>query len=105
VRLNAYLELAGRVATVLWLGLLVSLVIGVDWESLVEKVINSGRPVESAVVLAVVLPAIVFLLARSPLSAARWRLHRELWRRDVETPRGSADAVDASATRESSPRR
>ncbi len=70
MRLNAYLELAGRVATVLWLGLLVSLVIGVDWESLVEKVINSGRPVESAVVLAVVLPTIVFLLARSLLSAA-----------------------------------
>jgi hypothetical protein len=34
--------------------------------------------------LAIVLPTLLFLAARSMLGFARWRLQRELWRRDVE---------------------
>jgi hypothetical protein len=32
----------------------------------------------------VVVPTLVFLLARSTIGFLRWRLQRELWRRDVE---------------------
>jgi hypothetical protein len=35
-------------------------------------------------VLAIVLPSLAFLAARSLSGFARWRLQRELWRRDVE---------------------
>ena len=45
---------------------------------------NSGRPVEGALVLAVVLPTLIFRVARSAIGFARWRLQRELWRRHVE---------------------
>ena len=84
VRLNAWLELAGRIATALWVASLVSLGVGIDWQSLVEDAINSGRPVKRALLLAIALATVTFLLARSLLIAARWRLQRELWRRDVE---------------------
>jgi hypothetical protein len=46
--------------------------------------LNSGRPIEGAFVLAVLLPTLLFLAARSLIRFARWRLQRELWRRDVE---------------------
>jgi len=84
VWLNRVLEFAGSTATVLWIAFLTSLALGVDWEATVEHAINSGRPVEAAVALAIVLPTVLFLLMRSLVNAARWRLHRELWRRDVE---------------------
>jgi hypothetical protein len=45
--------------------------------------LNSGDPIEGALFLAVLLPTVVFLAARSMLGFARWRLQRELWRRDV----------------------
>jgi hypothetical protein len=55
----------------------------VDWKDVVEDAINSGKPVKGAIVLVVVLPTFLFLLARSLVGFARWRLQRELWRRDV----------------------
>jgi hypothetical protein len=50
----------------------------------VDDTLNSGDPIEGALVLAIVLPTLIFLAARSMLGVARWRLQRELWRRDVE---------------------
>jgi hypothetical protein len=47
-------------------------------------VFNSGNPVDGALVLAIVLPTGLFLLARGSIGYLRWRLQRELWRRDVE---------------------
>jgi len=105
VRLNAWLELAGRIATALWIASLVSLGVGIDWQSLVEDAINSGRRVERALLLAVVLATVTFLLARSLLIAGRWRLQRELWRRDVERLEGQERPLSASTTRDSGPRR
>jgi hypothetical protein len=32
----------------------------------------------------IILPTLAFLVARSAIGFARWRLQRELWRRDVE---------------------
>ncbi len=84
VRLNRYLEVAGRIATAIWVGFVATLVFGVDWKTVVEDAVNSGRPLRNALLLAVVLPTAAFLLARSMIGFARWRLQRELWRRDVD---------------------
>jgi hypothetical protein len=84
VRLNRYLELAGKLATAIWVVFVCSLVFGVDWKDVVQEAINSGQPLENALILAIVLPTLVFLAARSLIGFARWRLQRELWRRDVQ---------------------
>lgn len=84
MRLNRYLEASGKVATAVWVAFICSLVVGVDWRDAVEEAINSGRPVENALVLAIALPTFAFLAARSLIGFLRWRLQRELWRRDVE---------------------
>jgi hypothetical protein len=84
VRLNLWLEVVGRAATALWIALLVSLAAGVDWRPTLEDAFNAGRPISGAVLLLVVLVTAPLLLARSVVGFARWRLQRELWRRDVE---------------------
>ena len=83
VILNRYLELTGKVATVLWAAFVASFVLGFDWRDAVELAINSGKPVAGAVVLAIIVPTLLFLVARSAVGFGRWRLQRELWRRDV----------------------
>jgi hypothetical protein len=89
VRLNRYLEVTGKLATAIWVGFIGSVVFGVEWKDVVEDAVNSGRPLENALLLAVGLPTAVFLLARSMIGFARWRLQRELWRRDVERLSGA----------------
>ena len=84
VRLNFYLELAGKAATGVWIAFLVSVLIGIDWNEVVRDALSSGRPIQGALALVLLLPTLVFLVARSALGFARWRLQRELWRRDVE---------------------
>jgi hypothetical protein len=46
--------------------------------------LNSGKPVKGALVLVFVVPTLLFVAARSLIGFGRWRLQRELWRRDVE---------------------
>jgi hypothetical protein len=36
------------------------------------------------VLLTLLVPTVTFLLARSAIGYGRWRVQRELWRRDVE---------------------
>jgi hypothetical protein len=84
VRLHRYLELAGKLATGIWVGFVASFVFGVDWKATVEDAINSGKPLENVLFLAIALPTLAFLAARSLIGFARWRLQRELWRRDVQ---------------------
>lgn len=84
VRLNRYLALTGKLATGIWVAFIVSLVLGIKWEDVVRDVFNSGDAVDGALLLAIVLPTGIFLLARSSIGYLRWRLQRELWRRDVE---------------------
>jgi hypothetical protein len=84
VRLNRYLEFVGKLATVLWLAFLVMAVLGVDLRDAVEDTVNSGKPVEAAIVLAVAAATFVFVAVRSLVGFARWRIQRELWRRDIE---------------------
>jgi hypothetical protein len=84
VWLNRYLELVGKMATALWVVFVATVVLGVDWRSAVEDAVNSGKPVKAAIVLVVVVPTLIFVAVRSLVGFARWRLQRELWRRDVE---------------------
>ena len=95
VRLNRWLELLGKITTGLWVAFMGSLFLGVDWRDLVEEAVNSGKPVAGAVVLVVVGPTLLFVAARSLIGFARWRLQRELWRRDVDRLQKS-EPVDRS---------
>jgi hypothetical protein len=83
-RLNRNLELTGKVATAVWVAFVGSVVLGVEWKDIVQETINSGRPLENVVLLTLALPTVAFLAARSLIGFARWRLQRELWRRDVQ---------------------
>jgi hypothetical protein len=84
LRLNPWLEFVGKLTTVLWVAFVVSVALGVDRKDAVESALNSGRPVRGALVLVIVLPTLLFIAARSLIGFARWRLQRELWRRDVD---------------------
>jgi hypothetical protein len=83
VRLHRYIELLGKLATVVWVGFIASLVLGFDWKGTVNDTLNSGDPIAGALLLAIAVPTLVFVAARSMLGFARRRLQRELWRRDV----------------------
>ena len=93
VRLHSYIELLGKLATVVWVAFIASIVLGLDWKSVVDDTLNSGDPIEGALVLAILLPTLVFLAARSMLGFARWRLLREVWRRDVERLAARSDEL------------
>jgi len=84
VRLHRYLEVAGKLTFALWVAFIATVVLGVHWRDVIESAFNSGKPVKTAVVLAIIIPTLLFVAARSAIGFARWRLQRELWRRDVE---------------------
>jgi hypothetical protein len=84
VRLHRYIELLVKLATAVWVAFVASIVLGLDWKGAVNDTLNSGNPIEGALTLVIILPTLLFLAARSMLGFARWRLQRELWRRDVE---------------------
>lgn len=83
VRVHRWLELLGKLATAVWIVFVASVILGVNWKEIVEHAINSGRPVAGALTVAIVVPTLLFVAARSAIGFARWRLQRELWRRDV----------------------
>ena len=87
VRLNGILELSGRIATGLLVAFGVSALVGVDWEHVTESALNSGRPIEGALALAIGVPMLAFIALRSLIGFARWRLQRELWRREIADQR------------------
>jgi hypothetical protein len=84
VRLNRYLEFFGRITTVFYVAFIATIVFGVDWKGVVTSTFNDGRPLRGAIILAVVLPTLIFVALHSLFGYGRWRLQRELWRRDVE---------------------
>ena len=83
VRLNRILEVLGRLTTVIYGVFIVTLVLGVDWRHGVQDTFNSGEPLRGVVALVVVLPTLIFVALHSITGYGRWRLQRELWRRDV----------------------
>lgn len=84
VRIHRYLELVGKLATAIWCGFIASVLLGANWKPAVEDIFNSGTRIQEALVLAILVPTLVFLLARSAIGFLRWRVQRELWRRDVQ---------------------
>jgi hypothetical protein len=84
VRLNRWLEVLGRLATLAYVIFAATIVFGVDWKSVVEQLVNSGRPVRGAIALVIVIPTLLFVALHSLTGYGRWRVQRELWRRDVE---------------------
>jgi hypothetical protein len=92
VLLNRWLALVGKVATCVWVGFVASAVLGFDWKRVVDEALNSGRPIEGAFAIVILVPTLVFLVARSAIGFWRWRLQRELWRRDVERLARSSSA-------------
>ena len=64
-RLNRWLELLGRIATVVWAGLIASIVLGVDVKDLVQEAINSGQPLQDVVIVAVIVPTLAFFVLHS----------------------------------------
>jgi hypothetical protein len=93
VRLNRWLEILGRLATLAYVVFAATIVFGVDWKSVVEELVNSGRPVRGAIALVIVIPTLLFVALHSLTGYGRWRVQRELWRRDVERLRqGEGDA-------------
>jgi hypothetical protein len=98
-RLNRWLELLGRIATFVWAAMIATIVLGVDVKDEVESVLNSGRPLRYVAVLALVVPTIAFFLLHSIIGFLRWRLQRELWRRDVERLDAAGADVEVSPRR------
>lgn len=92
VRLNRWLEFSGKITTGVWAVFIVTIFFGVDWRSVVEETFNSGQPVRGAIILAVVIPTLLFVALHSMIGYGRWRVQRELWRRDIEHIRTSAGA-------------
>lgn len=84
VRLNRWLSAIGKVATTVYCCVIASLVIGVDIRPTVQDLLNSGKAIEHVFVLVILLPTLIFLLLRSLIGWGRWKVQRELWRRDVE---------------------
>ena len=82
-RLNRWLELLGRIATIVWAAFVAVIVLGFDVKDTVADVVNGGDPVRAAIFLAILAPTIIFFLAHSAIGYMRWRLQRELGRRDV----------------------
>jgi hypothetical protein len=103
-RLNRWLELLGRIATYVWVALVSVIVLGLDVKQTVADVINSGDPVREAIFIAIFAPTIVFFLAHSTIGFARWRLQRELWRRDVERLEAGRQVDGEGLSRSSLPR-
>jgi hypothetical protein len=92
VRLNRWLEILGRLATLAYVVFAATIVFGVDWKSVVEQLVNSGRPVRGAIALVILIPTLLFVALHSLTGYGRWRVQRELWRRDVERlRRGEGD--------------
>ncbi len=90
VRCNAWLSALGKLATTIYCAVIASFVIGLDVRPAVQQALNSGKPIEHVFVLVILLPTLVFLLARSLLGWLRWKVQRELWRRDVERLGGTS---------------
>lgn len=84
VQINRALEILGKIATTVWVITIASIILfGLDLKDSIAHVFNAGRPVEGLIAAAILVPTVIFLLLRSGIGYCRWRVQRELWRRDV----------------------
>jgi hypothetical protein len=103
VRLNRWFGLLGKFTFGLWIAFVGTVVLGVDWKDVVQDAVNSGRPVKTAFALSLIVPTLLFVAARSLIGFVRWRLQRELWRRDVERLDGAATPAGGSTPAPAAP--
>ncbi len=96
VLVNRVLEIIGKIATFVWFTTIAAIILGFDMRDAVSGAFNSGRPIEGIFALSILIPTVIFLLIRSAVGYCRWRVQRELWRRDVK--RLSRLARDAGAS-------
>ena len=97
VYLNRVLEVLGRLASVVYGIFLATFILGVDWKHGVQETFNDGEPVRGVLALVVVLPTLLFVALHSITGYGRWRLQRELWRRDVAQMSAGLGEVAAAA--------
>jgi hypothetical protein len=83
VQLNQVLEVVGKVATVVWIAFVATVLLGVDLKDTLQEAVNSGNPVEAALVLIIVLATFAFVAVHSFIGFIRWRIQREFWRREL----------------------
>jgi len=100
VRLNRWLEVLGRLTTGIYCVFIATLLIGVDWKHGVQDTFNAGEPVKGILAAVVVLPTLLFVALHSVTGYGRWRLQRELWRRDVASMAEGLGEVAEEAQRE-----
>lgn len=82
-RLNAALEMIGELATWLLIGIFAAALFGLDWRGKIESSFNQGEPIQHAVTIGILLSVLSLVALRSVIGAFRWRIQRELWRRDA----------------------
>lgn len=95
VWVNRALEILGKTASVVWFTVIAAIILGFDPKDAVSGALNSGHPMQGILAISILIPTIIFLLLRSGIGYCRWRVQRELWRRDVR--RLSRLAIDAGA--------
>lgn len=95
LQVHAWLEFLGKFTFGLYCGFIATVLLGVEWRDTVESALNAGRPVKGAIVLVFVVPTLIFVALRSMIGYLRWRVQRELWRRDVQ--RLTAEARERGA--------
>jgi hypothetical protein len=100
VRLNRWLEVLGRLTTAIYCVFIATLIVGVDWKHGVQDTFNAGEPVRGILAAVVVLPTLLFVALHSVTGYGRWRLQRELWRRDVAELTEGIGEVAQEASRE-----
>jgi hypothetical protein len=83
VQINVWLEAAGKTATFVWCVVVAATVLGIEWRKPLEDAVNGGQPVRGAVALFALVAILVLLIVHSILGYWRWRVQRELWRREV----------------------
>jgi hypothetical protein len=99
VHLNRILEVLGRLTTAIYCVFLFTLLLGVDWRHGVQETFNAGEPVNGVIALVVVLPTLIFVALHSITGYGRWRLQRELWRRDVQSmAQGMGEVAEEAST-------
>jgi hypothetical protein len=83
VAVNRALRLLGWLTYGLLYGFMACALVGLNLKAEAESALNSGRPREGALAIAILVPALLLIALRSSIGFLRWRVQRELWRRDV----------------------
>lgn len=99
VRLNVWLEAAGKTATFVWCIAVGATLVGIDWRDALESAVSEGRPLRGAVALFALVAIVVLLVVHTFIGWWRRRVQRELWRREVGGGEGFVTSRSKTARR------